>query len=142
MFGGTEGRRVPPGHSQIVSHTHGEKSNLPPIFLHGCKIKPGSGLGTTLVVQLNMSIMVAMGPPFWASIDTFMVTLLLKLGPVESSGHNIEAAAFNSDHCRQVSLGQKQEVKSQQLSMSIKLPAFTFTYLPCTIKHALVYKMP
>ena len=31
-----------PGHSQILSHSCGE-----PIFLHGCRIKFGSGLGTT-----------------------------------------------------------------------------------------------
>ena len=50
-----------PGHSQILSHSSGEKSSPPfpvrnvvlvpgllPIFLHGCKIKSGSGLGTRL----------------------------------------------------------------------------------------------
>ena len=33
-----------PGHSQILSCSRGEKS----VFLHGCEIKSGSGLGTRL----------------------------------------------------------------------------------------------
>ena len=35
-----------PGHSQILSRSRGE------IFLHGCEIKSGSGLGTRLCVSL------------------------------------------------------------------------------------------
>ena len=38
------------GHSQILPRSRGEKS---PIFLHGCDIKSGSGLGTRLACHIT-----------------------------------------------------------------------------------------
>ena len=47
-YTGTSALASSPGHSQILSHSHREKSEEKSIFLHGCKIKSGSGLGTRL----------------------------------------------------------------------------------------------
>ena len=65
-----------PGHSQILSHSHGEKSG----FLHGFEIKSRSGLGTRLLLTVYY-----LAVPF---IMEFPMKLILHMHYVLSFKHH------------------------------------------------------